>query len=148
MNREDRLKFGVPAGLSGLAGIAIAAYILNHDISLHGLVGAAISTVVGVVALIIARQLVTNRTPHRARYFVLPWVTVAVGGFFVLMGAGSILTGADDAAWLLPPGIAAIVFGWKPLRPKQVSPSEPDGAAPPLQPPPRFSRPSADASGG
>ena len=128
MNQEDRLKVGLLAGLIGSAGIAIAAYILNYYISLHGLVGAAIGTAVGAFALVIASRLLTRRASYRAKYRVSLWVTVAVGAFCVFLGTGSILSGDDHAAWLLPPGLAAVVLGWQQVRPKQVSPSEPDGA--------------------
>jgi len=128
LNRHDRFAFGLITALTGVVALSLAAFILIRGATSVGFVVALGVIACGVLALVLARRLFTKRTPYEEGYLVSPRLTFAVGVLFVVVAVTNVLTGSSEAAWLLAPGIAAIVFGWRQRRAKRSLESPSDGA--------------------
>jgi hypothetical protein len=129
IDRDDARAFGLLSGGAGIVGIALAVYFLVLDASPGRYVAAAVLGAVGLGSLVISRRLFTNRSPSADRELVPPWLTLAVGALFIVTGAGNVVIGDASAAWMILPGVLALIFAWRHLRRDRQRPRNPaDGA--------------------
>jgi hypothetical protein len=128
LNRDDRLIIGWLTGLTGVATLAFAVFMLIRGATPIGVVVALVLVACGAFALVLARRLFTNQSPYEEGHLVSPRLTLAIGVLFVVVAVGNALMGSFQAVWLLAPGIAAIGFGWSRRSAKRSRKSRSDGA--------------------
>ena len=127
--RDDvRHVHAVLSAAAGIAGVALAAYIIGFETGRGRLITAAIAGSTGLFSLIIAKRLFTNRTSHKSGALVSPWLMLTVGVALIVVGVGNVWFGDIEAGWLIFSGGAAAVFAWRKLRQSHDSPAPPNGA--------------------
>jgi hypothetical protein len=127
---HTRILFGIMALAAGLAGVALMIYAAFWGVLPTKFIAAIVAGATGVFSLIIARRLLTNRTPHPSGALISPWLLLVLGVIVILVAVGNMFFGRLETTWMIAPGAAAAFFAWRQLdRESDDPPSRPsDGA--------------------